>query len=505
MGDAEAEVTAGGAAASGPGEDFRSHRHLIRSVVITKSSTESETDDGNKVVNQYVLHEELGRGAYGIVLRCEYLNDPAQKFAVKVVSRSVLKRKREFVKGGVGKPKVTNAFDDVVREIAVMKKLRQNNIVRLFEVIDDDANDQMYLVMELVKGGQVATWNMSSLSYRAHFRLCESESSFAMSELHARRMMHDVVNGLDYLHRQGVVHRDLKPENLLLTDDEITGEPICKICDFGVSQMCEELEMTEHHASPQKARLRNMKGTFHFQGPECLTGEEYDGFVADIWALGICLYAFLFEKLPWFADTPANLCDLITSKDLAFPGKADSMPGAKAFIATLLEKSAAKRPQNTQAIKALPWLAASYLSKQDALIHGGDDVGVNVSVNKHDISTALSKTAVDLATVTHIKSMVRNWRKRAMENRQMRETTGSDAGSSVDESGGNPNHVNLSNMVTGITSVTSVVSSNVEEMPLPLDSPPTTPLTVGGRMKIEAPASKAPVKVGAGTGCCSVS
>lgn len=333
-----------------------------RSVVMTNHAAVSDSLDGARVVNQYVLREELGRGTYGAVLRCELASHPELQLAVKVVSRSVLKRKREFVKGP-GRPKVTTAFDDVLREIAVMKKLRQNNVVRLYEVIDDERNDLLYMVMELVSGGQVARWNCAAKRYASHARLCRAGPSLCMSEPAARRVLRDVASGLDYLHRQGVVHRDLKPENLLLSEDA----SVCKICDFGVSLVCEvggadnAAQATPTQAQARgRALLRDTKGTFAFQAPEAVRGDEYSGFGADVWALGVCAHAFLFGALPYYADAPPDLLSLIAnSGPVRLPDSGDDddvSPEARAFCLALLERDPAKRPANGAGVKALPWL-----------------------------------------------------------------------------------------------------------------------------------------------------
>jgi len=94
-----------------------------------------------------------------------------------------------------------------------------------------------------------------------------------------------------YIHGLNIVHRDLKPENLLVHRKE-DGTHLVKICDFGVSMALDSQDM----------RLHDSQGTPPFNSPEAwLEGgaEDYSGFTTDVWALGVTLYCFLYQKLPF--------------------------------------------------------------------------------------------------------------------------------------------------------------------------------------------------------------
>ena len=86
--------------------------------------------------------------------------------------------------------------------------------------------------------------------------------------------------GLDYLHSKSIVHGDLKPDNMLLASDGRV-----KISDFGSARMVDHGHTT----------VRTM-GTPAFLAPEMCEGAPYHGEVADIWALGICLYMFIYGE-----------------------------------------------------------------------------------------------------------------------------------------------------------------------------------------------------------------
>lgn len=89
-----------------------------------------------------------------------------------------------------------------------------------------------------------------------------------------------VLQGLDYLHAHKIAHGDLKPDNLLLAS---SGH--IKIADFGSSQLTRRGEV-----------VKRTTGTPAFMAPELCSGEAYHARLADVWALGVCLYMFVFGE-----------------------------------------------------------------------------------------------------------------------------------------------------------------------------------------------------------------
>jgi serine/threonine protein kinase len=95
-------------------------------------------------------------------------------------------------------------LEDIDREIAILKLLKHPNIIHLLDVIHDEPSKKIFLVFELVNGGDLFDYTI------ARGRLSERE---------ARRIMREVVGGVAYCHAHMVVHRDLKLENLLMDKD----------------------------------------------------------------------------------------------------------------------------------------------------------------------------------------------------------------------------------------------------------------------------------------------
>lgn len=104
---------------------------------------------GRKTVNEYSIIEEIGRGTHGKV-KLGYDMRTRDLVAIKVVERSQ-GRPRLGRKGDGGESSETK----IRREIAILKKIQHENVVRLLEVIDDDRSKKVYLVLEYVVRGEV--------------------------------------------------------------------------------------------------------------------------------------------------------------------------------------------------------------------------------------------------------------------------------------------------------------------------------------------------------------
>lgn len=154
------------------------------------------------------------------------------------------------------------------REIHALKTVDHDNVVKLIDVINTES--QVFLVMELAELGDLLDY-INSRRY--------------LSESMARNLFSDLVNAIGKCHSLGIVHRDLKCENLLL-DSQMR----LKISDFGFART---------HVGQN---LETYCGSYAYAAPEVILGNPYDGEKADVWSMGVVLYAMVVGRLP-FKDT----------------------------------------------------------------------------------------------------------------------------------------------------------------------------------------------------------
>ncbi|KAH9256619.1 hypothetical protein BASA81_005123 [Batrachochytrium salamandrivorans] len=290
-----------------PGKQVAQLQQLPHSSHSQQKLRVGKTAGGKKIINNYVILDEIGRGAFGVVKLCEH-NETGERYAIKIIDKTLFKNKIAS--------KHQTTMEDMRREASIMKDLHHRNVVELIDVIDDPKADQLYIVQEYCALGAV----MENL-----------EGSIPLDESTARKYFRDLLCGIDYLHTNLIVHRDIKPMNLFLTEYDVV-----KIGDFGSARVFKQQE-----GGDMLQTMLNIAGTPAFMAPELLGQESslYDGPLVDLWSCGATLFMLVTGVPPWMADDEPTLAKRVQNDELVFPSTGKKLsPHLKNVLTRLLVK-----------------------------------------------------------------------------------------------------------------------------------------------------------------------
>jgi 5'-AMP-activated protein kinase catalytic alpha subunit len=161
-------------------------------------AVELRVEEGITYVGNYKIGKDLGKGTFGKVKVGTHMMT-GEKVAIKVLE------KEKIID--------VNDVERVAREIHILRIVRHPVVVQLYEILE--TTKEIYLIMEYARGGELFEYIVSRKRVR---------------EKEAAKFLHQIISGIEYLHKLGICHRDLKPENLLMDDYNNI-----KIVDFGLS------------------------------------------------------------------------------------------------------------------------------------------------------------------------------------------------------------------------------------------------------------------------------
>ena len=238
----------------------------------------------------YMLGQTLGEGEFGKV-KLGWKRDGSVQVAIKLI------RRESVATNPTRLPKI-------YREISILRELSHPNIVRLHEMVETDRH--IGIILEYASGGEL-------FDYILNHRYLKDPA--------ARRLFAQLVSGVGYLHKKGIVHRDLKLENLLLDRNRNI-----IITDFGFAntfdpsdELGEEIEYNlSNREFVRKTRLDRVNdkglrrgdlmqtscGSPCYAAPELVVSDSlYTGRKVDVWSCGVILVSVTAH-----VSLPTNHC-----------------------------------------------------------------------------------------------------------------------------------------------------------------------------------------------------
>jgi serine/threonine-protein kinase len=257
-------------------------------------------------IGKYRIVGQIGEGAMGIVYRGvdPVLNRPV---AIKVMSDAVARDKDLRAR--------------FVREAQSAGSLQHPNVVTVYDFGEVDGHP--FIAMELVEGADLD----ELLRQNAPLTLVEKID-----------VLIDVLNGLSYAHKRGIVHRDIKPANIRIDE-----EGRARIMDFGIAHL-------NSSTGTRMTRTGMMVGTPAYMSPEQITGVPITA-ASDIFSIGAVMYELLAGVTAFQADTLQSIMYQIVT--VPAPEITQIVPSPQG-------------PDGPAIVKALDAIAARALEKEAA-------------------------------------------------------------------------------------------------------------------------------------------
>ncbi|WP_405569003.1 protein kinase [Streptomyces phaeochromogenes] len=269
------------------------------------------SDDGGRLIGgRYRLAERIGSGGMGTVWRA----------VDELVERDVAV-KEPRLPGDPQDAAHQRAYNRLQREARAAARVEHPAAVAIHDVVVEDGLP--WIVMELIRGES----------------LHEVLQRGALPPAECARIGLAVVGALKAAHAKGIVHRDVKPANVLLGQH---GRVV--LTDFGIAHIQGEESIT---------MSGEFVGSLEFIAPERMSGRGA-GPAADLWSLGVCLYAAVEGWSPFRRTTLESTLAAILSGEPPEPKQAGPLG---ALIVRLLAKDPDERPDADEVVAALEAVA----------------------------------------------------------------------------------------------------------------------------------------------------
>ncbi|XP_077792815.1 obscurin-like [Podarcis muralis] len=260
-----------------------------------KSQEAKKQSNRRKLHSFYEVKQEIGRGSFGLIKRVVHKGNRVSCAAKFIALRSKTR-------------------DQAYQERDILATLSHDRITQLLDQFE--TRKTLILILELCSNEELL-----DRLFRKNV-VTEAEVKFYFRQL---------LEGIEYLHKNKVLHLDIKPANILMVYDD---RDDIKICDFGFAQKINPSE-------PQYSKY----GSPEFVSPEILSQSPVST-ASDIWPVGVICYLSLTCKSPFAGEndraTLLNIQNGTVSWDI--PDFVHLSKEAQDFIRTILQPSPEARP-----------------------------------------------------------------------------------------------------------------------------------------------------------------
>jgi len=201
-------------------------------------------------MERYAKLEKVGEGTYGVVYKARDVG----------TNQIVALKKIRLEAEDEGVPSTA------IREISLLKELKDDNIVKLLDIVH--ADQKLYLVFEFL-----------DVDLKRYMETV-NQSGTHLSMSIVKKFTYQLTKGLLYCHAHRILHRDLKPQNLLINKQDNL-----KLADFGLARA---------FGIPMRTYTHEVV-TLWYRAPEVLLGSRHYSTAIDIWSVG-CIFAEMANR-----------------------------------------------------------------------------------------------------------------------------------------------------------------------------------------------------------------
>ena len=216
-------------------------------------------------MNNYHIYEEVGRDAKNqSVVYKGRIKKSIKYVAVKCVERA---RRRKLM-----------------NEVRIFHDLQNKNVLRFYNWYE--TRNHLWMIFEYCAGGDLN-------------QIIEQDKK--VPEETVRKFAFELIEGLSYLHSNGIIYADLKPSNILLNE-----YGVLKYADFGLSKKITDYKGIQDSSGTSEAG-KQKAGTPFYMAPELFQDSGVHSFYSDFWSLGCVLFELATGKPPFHAELLKNL------------------------------------------------------------------------------------------------------------------------------------------------------------------------------------------------------